>query len=609
MAVSKESIERWWDSRLAQGLVMVSISLLVFSFFLKVPDHDQAILGQLERLTFDLQMRFLRAYFPRQAKVEPVLIGVDESAEEAFEEPIAMWHKHFAKTLDAMVLARPAFVGMDVQMPSRSFDTIKPGLDYAFLLSLFRIKQNIPFVVVHTIDRSGNLAKVHETYLNRLGDESFALDKVLEDADRVARRYNEREIVIEGSLLPFAGHVARLFGKQPGAGYIDFSIGGTIRYVPIQDVIGWLKDGNVEELKRRFEGRVVLVGSVLRSQDRWNLPVALSEWERDAQGRMITNQPGVIVHFQTLRSVLGDGLVVPIPDGLKWGICALIMGLLFMPSNRRLYAAAGLATVVFFALSVTLVTARILIPAATFVLLMWIVVGVGAAADSARTLLQRNRLRNSFKGSVSPAVLQEILAGNLEGGVSAKAEEICVMFTDIRGFTGISETLPPEQVTNLLTRYFDRMVDCVHRNRGTMDKFMGDGMMVLFGAPKKEGNPCVDAVRCSQQMVRELAQLNTEFAAMGLPPISIGIGINYGKVVVGNIGSTERHNYSAIGDAVNVASRVEGLTKRLGNPIVFTDSVRAQLGDEFDAFDFGEQPIRGHSPMRLWSIKDSPVQA
>ncbi|MBL8514927.1 MAG: adenylate/guanylate cyclase domain-containing protein [Betaproteobacteria bacterium] len=601
--------ERWWDSRFAQGLVMVSITLLVFSFFLRVPDREQAMLGQMERLTFDLQMRFLRAWFPREAKVEPVLIGIGESAEDAFEEPIAMWHKHFAKTLDALVMARPALVGMDVQMPSRSFDTIKPGLDYAFLLSLFRIKQNVPFVVVHTLDRVGSFVPIHTPYLNRLGDESFALDKVIEDADRVARRYNEREVVKEGSLKPFAGHIARLLGREPGAGYIDFSVGSTIRYIPIQDVIGWLAEGNLEELKRRFEGRVVLIGSVTRSQDRWNLPVALSEWEKDDQGRMTTNQPGVIVHYQTLRSMLGDGLLVPIPLWLKWSVCTLIMGLLFVPSNRRLYAAAGIATFGFFALSVSLITAKILIPAATFVLIMWIAVGVGAAADSARTLLQRNRLRNSFKGSVSPAVLQEILAGNLEGGVSAKAEEICVMFTDIRGFTGISETLPPEQVTSLLTRYFDRMVDCVHKNRGTMDKFMGDGMMVLFGAPKKEGNPCADAVRCGRQMVVELAKLNAEFSASGLPPIAIGIGINYGKVVVGNIGSTERHNYSAIGDAVNVASRVEGLTKRLGQPIVFTDPVKAQLGGEFEMIDFGEQAIRGHSPMRLWSIKDEPAQA
>ena len=215
---------------------------------------------------------------------------------------------------------------------------------------------------------------------------------------------------------------------------------------------------------------------------------------------------------------------------------------------------------------------------------------------------RQNRFKQSFSGSVSPAVLQEMMAGNLSAGISAKTAEICVLFSDIRGFTGLSESLSPEKVTSLLTRYFDRMVACVHRYDGTMDKFMGDGMMVLFGAPRSVGNPCASAVKCALDMVDALTPLNEELAAEGLPQLKIGIGINYGKVVVGNIGSTQRHNYSAIGDAVNVASRVEGLTKRLGAPIVLTDALKEQLGGAFDLIDFGEQAIRGHSAKRLWGV-------
>lgn len=602
------TLGKWWSMRAPQSVLLLAVAILQFSFLLKVPNADQAVIGVLERLSFDLQMKFLRAYYPRPAPIEPVLIGIDESAEDSFDEPIAMWHKHFAKLLDGLVVAKPALVGMDVQLPSRSFDHILPGLDLSFLRSLARIRQNTPFIAVHTFDRTGRLAPIHLPYLKVLTDDAFAFDKVLEDPDRFARRFDEKITVGEGSLGTFSGQIARILGKPVQAGYIDYSVGGVIQYIPIQRVLQWHADGNLEELKKHFGGRVVLIGSVVGAQDRWSLPVPLSDWERNSKGELQLNQPGVIVHLQTLRGLLGDGLIVPIPDWLKWSVCALLLGFVFVPSNRRTYQFVFLlAPLLFFSASVILITAKVLIPAVTFLLMLWVAAMVGAIADGTRTLLEKNRLRQSFKGSVSPAVMQEMLEGNLAGGVSAKTAEICVMFSDIRGFTGLSESLSPEAVTSLLTRYFDSMVHCVHRHDGTMDKFMGDGMMVLFGAPRKSGNICVNAVNCAFDMVEALKKLNEEFAAEGLPHVEIGIGINYGKVVVGNIGSTERHNYSAIGDAVNVASRVEGLTKRLGKPIVFTDSVKEQLGQGFDMIDFGEQPIRGHSPMRLWGVQAVPA--
>jgi adenylate cyclase len=151
------------------------------------------------------------------------------------------------------------------------------------------------------------------------------------------------------------------------------------------------------------------------------------------------------------------------------------------------------------------------------------------------------------------------------------------------------------------------MVKAVHRYDGTIDKFIGDGMMILFGAPRPLADPCSDAVQCALTMLHSLDELNIEFAREGLPTLVIGIGINYGSVVVGNIGSTERHNYSAIGDAVNVAARIEGLNKELGRKILITESVVDRIGDRFNFEPLGERLVKGHSPVKVWGIRAERV--
>jgi adenylate cyclase len=158
-------------------------------------------------------------------------------------------------------------------------------------------------------------------------------------------------------------------------------------------------------------------------------------------------------------------------------------------------------------------------------------------------------------------------------------------------------------VTTVLQRYFDRMVHAVHRHEGTVDKFIGDGMMVLFGAPRKSEDACGSAVQCALAMMSELDALNAEFAREGLPQLTIGIGINYGTVTVGNIGSSERHNYSAIGDAVNVAARVEGLTKDLGRKIIITEAVVSRIEERFHFDPLGSHNVKGHSPVNVWGIR------
>ena len=144
------------------------------------------------------------------------------------------------------------------------------------------------------------------------------------------------------------------------------------------------------------------------------------------------------------------------------------------------------------------------------------------------------------------------------GGVS---QTITVLFADIRGFTRISEHAPPEKIVNLLNRYFSAMTDIIFAHGGTLDKYLGDGLMALFGAPAVTPKDAANAMAAAVAMQRRMLSINDELRAEGLPEIGVGIGLHTGEVIVGYIGSERRSEYTAIGDAVNTASRLESNAK------------------------------------------------
>ena len=328
-------IGRLWARHASRSVALLAIAIVVFSFLWSFPSRNQSLVSLLERLSFDFQMQLMRNFHPRPARVEPVLIGMDEATEDVFEEPLAMWHEHLGKTMRALAAVKPAVVGVDIQLPPKSFDKIKPGLDRALLTGLLELKQVAPLIVAHTVDRAGFIAPIHKPFLRILGDETFAIDKIVEDPDRVARRFTETGIVNTGTFPVFAAEIARKAGREVGVGLIDYSVGGLIRYIPIQQVIEWQELNNAKELQRQFAGKVVLIGTVSRSQDRWKLPVGLSDWERGGSGEdeetLNYTQPGVTVHYQVLRNLLGDGLLRPISSGWQWAICAMLLAFVFVP--------------------------------------------------------------------------------------------------------------------------------------------------------------------------------------------------------------------------------------------------------------------------------------
>jgi class 3 adenylate cyclase len=140
----------------------------------------------------------------------------------------------------------------------------------------------------------------------------------------------------------------------------------------------------------------------------------------------------------------------------------------------------------------------------------------------------------------------------------------------------------------------------VHKHRGTVDKFIGDGMMAIFGAPQQLEHPERNAIEAAQEMIERLAEVNAELAAQGEEPLKIGIGLHSGEIIVGHIGSRSRHEYTAIGDVVNVASRLEGLSKTAGHVIICSKAVAQALGSPPMLSSLGAHPVAGHSPQEIY---------
>jgi adenylate cyclase len=222
----------------------------------------------------------------------------------------------------------------------------------------------------------------------------------------------------------------------------------------------------------------------------------------------------------------------------------------------------------------------------------------GKFARAFEALAARERITNLFGQHVSPEVVEQLLAQPAELG--GEIREICVMFLDIRDFTAHSRSRRPDEVVEFLNDAFAFMIEAVDRHHGIINKFLGDGFMAVFGAPLPDGNAAHNAVAAARDI---LAEIDRQGLATREWPLRIGIGLHYGKAVTGNIGSPRRKEFTAIGDTVNLAARIEQLTKEFGARLLVSRAVMTALGPDSGATALPAAAIKGYSEkLEVWRL-------
>ncbi len=250
---------------------------------------------------------------------------------------------------------------------------------------------------------------------------------------------------------------------------------------------------------------------------------------------------------------------------------------------------------------------RHLLPVGQFLLAI-VITYLGSALYLSVTEGREKRwIKGAFSRYLSPAYVDRLMADPEALELGGEERELTILFTDIEGFTTIAGSLPPAQVVSLLNRYFSKLADVVVEHGGTLDKYQGDSVMAFWGAPLPSATHAADAVSAALAMAEASERLSEELAAEGFPPLRTRIGVNTGPVIVGNIGSERRFNYTLIGDAVNIASRLEGGCKFYGARTLISTATADRLDDRFTLRRLDRIALKGREePLTVYEAVGGP---
>jgi adenylate cyclase len=343
-----------------------------------------------------------------------------------------------------------------------------------------------------------------------------------------------------------------------------------------------------------FAGKIVLVGATTPTlHDIFPTPFASQ-----------SGMSGIEIHANTLETLLQDiplrrapRVLVPVVAVLA-GAAAAFTATALRPLPAFGILAAGLAGYLA-ASHGAFLWGRSWMQVVPVPLALLITYAGTVAKNFTREQREKRRLSRFF----SPAVVAEIIRYKDDAKLAAGRRRMTVLFSDIRGFTSMSEKMEPEEVVTFLREYLTVMTEAVFKHGGTVDKYIGDAIMALYNVPFEAPDHARRAVRTALEFQERLQPLAERFAAKYGGTLACGVGIHTGDAVVGTIGSEQRLEYTAIGDTINLGSRLEGLTKEFSVPIIMSEATAAEVAGQFGTRDLGEVTVKGKAiPVKIYAV-------
>lgn len=384
---------------------------------------------------------------------------------------------------------------------------------------------------------------------------------------------------VQGLRLKFNQDIQREDAKHVTLGdhKINLDEKGFVRlnYYDYQDynIVSFLDVATNKIKPEYFEGKIVILGVTdVGSGDIVSTPIG--------------SIPGPLLHYTFLSNLLEGHLISQQPEITT----ALIVLMVLLPFFALLFMKKVFYRAVVYLLVYGLATLYIrtlFIDEMLYIDLFYPLVALILSAvvfEALAFYLQEKGgrfLRDAFSSYLSADLLTQLIKNPDALSLGGESKELSILFSDIRSFTTISESMTPQELIKLLNRYFTPMTNSVLQNGGMLDKYIGDAVMAFFNAPVTIKNHADASCRCALEMIEALDKLNADLEKEGVPAIHIGVGINTAEVVVGNMGSDTRFNYTVIGDGVNLASRLEGLTKNYGINILISEFTVAKLVGDF----------------------------